>query len=52
MLGALQQRRDPGKLDSDVRLIDIAPTPILAWFERFDNRVVARVEVFGRVLVL
>ena len=33
-------------------LIDIAPAPILAWFERLDDRMIGGVEVLGGVLVL
>jgi hypothetical protein len=33
-------------------LIDVAPAPVFAWLEGLDDRVIARMEVFGRVLVL
>src|SRR5579871_1980588 len=33
-------------------LIDVAPKPVFSGLERFDDRVIRRVEVLGRVLVL
>jgi hypothetical protein len=33
-------------------LVDIAPAPILPRFERFDDRVLGRMKMLGRVLVL
>jgi hypothetical protein len=33
-------------------LIDVAPTPVLPWLERLDNRVVGRMEMPGGVLIL
>jgi len=32
-------------------LIDVAPAPVFAWLEGLDDRVIGRMEVFGRVLV-
>jgi hypothetical protein len=31
--------------------VDVAPHPVLAWFERLDHRVLSLVEVFRSVLV-
>ncbi len=33
-------------------LIDVAPAPVFARLEGLDDRVIGRMEVFGRVLVL
>ena len=33
-------------------LIDVATAPVFAWLEGLDDRVIGRMEVFGRVLVL
>jgi hypothetical protein len=35
----------------DHHLVNVAPTPILAWLKRLDDRVVCRVKMLCRVLV-
>jgi hypothetical protein len=32
------------------KLVDVAPAPVLSWFETPDDRMLGAVEMFGRVL--
>jgi hypothetical protein len=39
-------------VEIELDVIDVAPTPIFAWFERLHDGMLACVEMFGRVFVL
>ena len=49
-----QSEKGSGGHSSEIKfyLIDIAPAPILSWFVRFNDRMLGRMKMLGRMFVL